>query len=161
MKRTIAWLLVVILLLSVPAYAVTKKAKSLEVTVFGFTFLYELCMEMFEQETSVSRDWVDDDTAMIQLNKQSYVMVDTESKSDYGNIVGALFVAAPENAKDKLAARYSMLSTIYSFDSELGLEKIVDLVLNVLPQNGEYISSYCQYKYVETYNVMMLTISPK
>ena len=123
--------------------------------------LYKMCMEMLDQKVSVTREWIDSGTAQIQLTDQSYVMVETQSKSDYSDITEVLFYAISENDNNMAMARYSMFSTIYAFDYELGVDKVLDLVMNILPDKGEYTSSFCHYKFVMVYNVMMLTISPK
>ena len=54
-----------------------------------------------------------------------------------------------------------MVSTVLSFDPDLGAEFAVDLIMNILPQKGEYISPYCKYEYKATSNVIMLAITPR
>lgn len=142
-----------------PIAAVAQK--SLEVTITGYTLLYQAYMEALGQKTSLRREWITDDQAMIYLTDTCFCMVTAESKSDFSNITEVLHTAAPESDSDMLAVRCSMVATILAFDPDLDVDTITQLVMKTLPEKGEYASDYCTYKYTQSYNVIMLTIYPK
>jgi len=160
-KRVTIILLLAILasLCSVQAYAMGQK--TLEVTLTGYSLLYQMCMEALGQETSIKREWIDENTAMLQLTDTCICHLTTESQSDFANITEVLHTAAPESSSDMLSARCSMVSTILAFDPDLDADTVTNMVMNILPEKGEYTSDYCQYKYVQSYNIYMLYISPK
>lgn len=144
---------------AIPKISTSKK--TLEVTITGYTVLYQMYMSSMEQKTSLKREWIDDEQAMIQLTDTSLCMVSTESQSDFSNITEVLHTAAPESRSDLLSARCSMVSTILVFDPDLDVKTITEMVMNILPEKGEYTTKDCRYKYVESYNVIMLYIFPK
>lgn len=162
MKKAICLtILLIMAFVSTVPYAIADEKKSFEVTVTGFSILYNMCMEALYQPPNVSREWIDDNNAMIHLTETSFCTVTTMKKSDYSDITEVLFTAVPQKESDMLSVRCSMVSAIYALDSDLGLEFIADLVTEILPEKGEYISPYCKYSYEQMENVYMILIVPR
>lgn len=136
-------------------------ASSLEVTLFGFTLLYQTYMEMLGETTNIRREWTTDSQVTVYLTDTTFCMFEMDSKSDYGNIKEVLFTGAPQSSADLMSVNYSMVSVIYVFDPDLSVSLIASLVTDYLPKNGSYISDYCSYKYREAANIRMLTITPR
>lgn len=138
---------------------VALSEKSLEVTITGYSVLYQMCMEALGQKTNIRREWMSANQAMIYLTDTSFCTVTTESQNDFSNIIEALHTSTIESDSDMLSIRCSMVSTIMAFDPQLDTNTITDMVMNILPGKGEYTSNDCKYKYVKSYNVIMLYIS--
>lgn len=141
--------------------AAQTKNKTLEVTLTGYSILYRAYMESLRQSPSIRREWIENNQAMVYLTDTCFCLIETEAQNDFSNIIEVLHTSAPENDDDLFVSRCSMVSTIMVFDPDLGTDFIVDLVMNILPEKGDYVSRYCTYKYVTTANIIMLYISPR
>jgi hypothetical protein len=161
MKKIISVLITISLFCAISIQSVALGEKSLEVTLTGYTLLYQTFMQALGQKTDVRRDWISEDQAQLQLTDKCFCVLTTESKSDFANVIEVLHTAAPESDKDMLSVRCSMVSTIATFDPDLEIDTITDMVMNILPKSGEYYTDYCKYRYTKAANVIMLYISPK
>ena len=161
MKKIAAILIAVSLFFSISIQMVAVGEKSLEVTLTGYTLLYQTFMQALGQKTDVRRDWIGEDQAQLQLTDKCLCVMSMDGKSDFANVIEVLHTAAPESDKDMLSVRCSMVATIATFDPDLELDTITDMVMNILPKSGEYYTDYCKYKYTKAANVIMLYISPK
>lgn len=161
MKKNAAILIAVSLFFSISIQMFAVGEKSLQVTLTGYSLLYQTFMEALGQKTDIRRDWISEDQAQIQLTDKCFCVLTTDGKSDFANVTEAIHTAAPESDKDMLSVRCSMVSTIAAFDPDLELETITDMVMNILPKSGEYYTDYCKYRYTKAANVIMLYISPK
>ena len=161
MKRFCVLMVSILLIITATSSAAADEPKTFEITVTGFSLIYNMCMEALNQSPDVSREWIDDSHARINLTDTSFCMLSTKSKSDFSDITEVLFTAVPQKESDIPSVRCSMVSTIYALDSELGFDFIADLVLYILPEKGEYISPYCKYTYEQTANIYMLLIVPR
>lgn len=161
MKKAFSILIVLIILLSTfPALAAGQK--TLEVNLNGFGITYQLLMERLHQNPTVKRAWDSkQNTAQVTLTDISFLQIWAQSNKDSSMITEALHVATPVTNEQNVTATCSMVATIFSFDPDLGLEFIVDLVTSILPDKGEYISANCKYEYKASSNVIMLGIEPR
>lgn len=161
MKKIILALITISIFFAISIQSFAVGEKSLEVTLAGFPLLYQTCMDVLEHPTNIRREWISDNQAMVYLTDICMCIFTTEEgKGDFSNIIEVLHTSAPQSHKELIDARCSMVATIMTFDPSFTYDNVADFVVNVLPKKGEYVSTYCRYKYVEAYNTQMLYISP-
>jgi hypothetical protein len=161
MKKIISTLIAISIFCAISIQMVAVGEKSLEVTLTGYSLLYQAFMQALGQKTDIRRDWISENQVQVQLTDKCFCVLTTDGKSDFANVTEVLHTAAPESDKDMLSVRCSMVSTIAAFDPDLELDTITDMVMNILPNSGEYYTDYCKYRYTKAANVIMLYISPK
>lgn len=161
MKKIISTLIAISLFCALSIQTVAVGEKSLEVTLTGYSLLYQTFMQALGQKTDIRRDWISENQVQVQLTDKCFCVLTMDGKSDFANVIEALHTAVPESDKDMLSVRCSMVSTIAVFDPDLELDTITDMVMNILPNSGEYYTDYCKYRYTKAANAIMLYISPK